>query len=35
MASHLVCLNFIILQLTNIQSTNPFDVSGMTTINME
>jgi len=35
MATYLACLNFIILQLTNIQSTNPFDVSRMTTINTE
>jgi len=33
MASYLACLNVIILQLTNIQSTNAFDVSWMTTIN--
>jgi len=35
MASYLVCLNFIILQLTNIQSTNPFDVSWTMMINTD
>jgi len=35
MASYLSCLNFIILQRTNIQSTNPFDVSWTTMINTE
>jgi len=30
-----VSLNFIVLQLMNIQSTNPFNVSWTTTINTE